>query len=311
MKDADWQSIVDLLSSCAEKMRLIQESVSDLLGDGASFFRSSSLRPPTRGCAELVFLRSIFWLQGLFHECAGRPMRFCLRQTQFSDHDGLSKAFLEEIKALRTQAAHNLDVNSESDKRIEFTCKRWYTRICHNAAPVADPEWTACTRATLRGAGTVLERVDVFLAKLRTMDNSDMLTAELKRAIAGQISPYAFDEIIESVAADLGRPNIDVPKFRSEHQKSWIGSLERCGEGYNFVYEATRLVEQSFLEKPERAPLTGRDVIEALGVPQGKKVAKMLALAQQIFESGTLEKHEIISELRKRLDLDTRVGSNA
>jgi hypothetical protein len=297
MKDESWYAISEFVEKCHERIRSI-ESVMELLVGSARFFRDRSLSPPTRGCSELVFLRSIFWLHGLFHECGGRPLRYCLRQSQFQDTEGKGRNYLEELSALRTDAAHNLDQSSERDKATAFICQQWFLKTCQKTPPMPDECWSSCTLALLSGAYTLLERVNAFLSKLKTLDNADLLVEELQRSIVGQVPPYIFDEIVSSVADDLGRSRTDLIKFRVDHFSNWITALDRLTEGYDFQHEARRLVEESFLASPEKSPVSGRDIITELGIPAGKEVGSFLLHAQRIYEGGISDKAEILKVLR-------------
>ena len=301
MNDMAWQPIAAAVERLRQRVNEVESSAEALLGEDCSFFQSLSLRPPQLGCAELVFLRAIFWLQGLLHECAGSPIRSCLRQTQFSDSEGQGLLYLEELRALRTHAAHNLESTSESDKRTEFTCLQWYRRVCRSTPPMCDDAWNQCTLALVSGADGLLRKIYEFLYRLKAMSENDFLVEEIRRAAVGQITPYAFDSIVASVAADLGRSSMNLEKFRASHQKPWIESLGMLREGYDFQHEARRLVEESFLASPEKSPVSGCEIITQLRVPQGEGVGKLLKIAQQLFESGIRDKAQILERLREHL----------
>ena len=305
MLDAAWTPISNVVERIQLRVSEVESSVEALMGKDCSFFQPLSLRPPHKSCPELVFLRTIFWLQGLLHECAGSPIRSCIRQTQFSDGDGLARLFLAELTALRTHAAHNLDATSESDKRTEFACAKWYRRVCRTAPPMQDEAWNQCTTTLLSGADLLLEKICEFLKRLKSLPDSGLLVEEIHRAIMGQISPYAFDGIVATVATNLGRSRVDLQKFRARYQNLWIDALGMLKEGYHFEHEARRLVEESFLATPERSPVSGLEIINELGVPQGEEVGKLLNIAQQFFESGVREKTEIIDRLREQIRIQS------
>ena len=302
MNEIDWKPITSAVDRLQQRVKEVELSIEALLGKDCPFFQPLSLKPPHQSCAELVFLRAIFWLQGLLHECAGSPIRSCLRQSQYSDSEGLGLLYLEELKALRTYAAHNLDASSESDKKTEFICLQWYKRVCRVTPPMCDNLWNKCTLALVSGADGLLQKIHDFLHRLTLMSDRDFLVEEIRRAAVGQITPYAFDSIVASVATDLGRSGINLEKFRACHQKRWIESLGMLREGYDFQDEARRLVEESFLASPEKSPVTGTDIITQLGVPQGDGVGKLLKVAQRLFESGIREKSQILERLREHLD---------
>jgi hypothetical protein len=133
------------------------------------------------------------------------------------------------------------------------------------------------------------------------MPDNELLVDEIRRAVAGQISPYSFDSIVATVAADFGRTELNLEKFRANHQKAWIESLVKLQEGYDFQFESRRLVEQSFLANPEKSPVTGLDIMRLLGVPQGREVGILVGVGQQVFDSGIRDKAQILKRLREHL----------
>jgi len=302
MNDIAWQPISAAVERLKQRVNEVESSAEALFGKDCLFFQPLSLRPPHRGCAELVFLRAIFWLQGLLHECAGSPIRSCLRQTQFSDSEGHGLLYLDELQALRTHASHNLDPSSGSDKKTEFTCLQWYRRVSISTPPMCDDAWNQCALALIAGADGLLQKCCEFLCRLKSMSDNNFLIEEIRRAAEGQITPYAFDSIVSSVAADLGRSGTNLDKFRASHQKAWIESLGMLREGYDFQHEARRLVEESFLANPEKSPVSGFEIITQLRVPQGERVGKLLKVAQQFFDSGIRDKTQILERLREHLN---------
>ena len=166
-----------------------------------------------------------------------------------------------------------------------------------------DSHWNKCTSALISNASLILQDITVYLANLKITLNSDLLVFELRRSIENQISPYAFDDIVKSVAEDIGRERTDLAKFRVEHLSKWMASLEKLPDGYDFRREARLLVEQSFLANPEQPPITGKDIIELLGVPQGKGVGKLLARARRMFEDGITDQQTLLEKLRNEIDI--------
>jgi hypothetical protein len=80
--------------------------------------------------------------------------------------------------------------------------------------------------------------------------------------------------------------------------KSFLRNFDKLPEGYDFSTEARLLVEQSFLDNPERPPVSGLDIIQGLNVPPGKEVGKLLIIARRLFEGGIRDKQTILDRLR-------------
>lgn len=299
MDDEVWLPIDGLIGDCEAAVASVNSATVGMLGSGKELLKHLSLPRPRNGCPELVFLRTVFWLSALFHECGGRPLRFCMRQSQFGDSDERQKRFLLELRSIRTQAAHNLDASLTSDVTTEAVCRNWFKRVCRTESPLDDKQWNACSVEILTSAVELLGKLWSFLEVLQNAAEADLLRDGLHIAVSAEVSPYAFDNIVTSVADDLGRSDLNLVKFRADHLTRWVEALEKFPEGYDFDFEARRLVEKSFLENPERPPITGRDIIERLGVSPGKEVGRLLECADRLFREGFRQKEALLDRLRE------------
>ena len=67
------------------------------------------------------------------------------------------------------------------------------------------------------------------------------------------------------------------------------------------LLEATRVIEKDLLEYGDRVlPISGRDVIELLGIPPGRAVGAMLRYARDRFEAGVRDRDDLLDALRQR-----------
>ena len=299
MHDEVWLPINGLIGDCETAVASVNYSTVGLLGSGNELLKQLSLPRPKRSCPELVFLRTIFWLSALFHECGGRPLKFCMRQSQFDDSDERQRRFLLELRSIRTQAAHNLDPSLACDVTTDTICRNWFKRVCQTESALDDKQWNSCSVGILTGSVELLGKLQSFLNLLQSAAESDLLREGLYLAISAEVSPYAFNDIVTSVADDLGRSDLNLEKFRGDQFKRWVEALEKLPEGYDFHYEARRLVEKSFLESPERPPITGRDIIQHLSVPPGKEVGRLLEHADRLFREGCRERDALLARLRE------------
>lgn len=310
MDDDVWLPIDGMISTCEKGIASLNDATVALLGGGHGLLKPLSLPKPGKGCSELVFLRTVFWLSALFHECGGRALKFCVRQTQFDDPEDRSGSFLRELRSLRTQAAHNLNPSLECDVTTNAICENFFKRICQTRFPLDDMHWDACSVAVLSKATELIGSLLSFLEILQSMSDSEALREGLIMAISSDFSPYAFDDVVKSVAADLGRSDLNLQKFRADHLQHWKGALDKLQEGYDFSYEARRLVEGTFLENPERPPITGREIIEILGVPPGKGVGRVLEHGKRLFREGVREREALLDKLREYVDSNPTGGTD-
>lgn len=298
MDDEVWQNVDSLLDQSQSSVDNINNSTAALLGVEFQLIKPLFLPRPDRKCAELVFVRCILWFYGLFQECGGKALRFCIRQSQFSDPNEHARSFLDQLNALRTQLAHNLDLSSTSDSQTNAICKNWFRRVCRRDYPRDEAEWVMSLRSLLHDSNHLLKMVDSFLGSLFEMTDSDLLKSGLSQAITSSISPYAFDPVIGVVAKSLGRNNLNLKKFRADHLTEWRDTLAKLKEEYDFAYEATRLVERSMLETPDPPPITAGELMAIFGIEQGKEVGTLLEAAHTIYHSGVRNKDALIQQLK-------------
>jgi hypothetical protein len=294
-----WTEIAGELAQCLTLAESANAKVAGLFGQDVRFFKPVTLQQPTRGCGELVFLRSVLWFYGLLHECGGRPLRFCCRQSQFPKiEDEEPDRFVLELHQLRTHVGHNLDGSSERDQLVEYSCRKWYQTNCGMTHPSTDAHWNMCTLALLRRARALLDSLNRFLDYLATTPDVELLVDALKVSVLNQFSPYAFDPIIEAAARDMGR-SLYPEAFRVQHLPKWQASLDKLPEGFDFQREARILIEDSLLETPAKRPITGTDIIQELGVPMGPEVGKWLTVAKQLIEQGITDRQALLDRLRE------------
>ena len=71
-------------------------------------------------------------------------------------------------------------------------------------------------------------------------------------------------------------------------------------DGFNFEFEATRLVEKTMLNDDNMLlPVTGKDVIESLGVEPGLEVGGLLEEARRYYSATRCSRDKLLDHLGK------------
>jgi len=87
-------------------------------------------------------------------------------------------------------------------------------------------------------------------------------------------------------------------KFRQRHCERWRKQLEKLEDGFDFDFEATRLIEKALLDDDSNVlPITGKDVIDAIGVEPGPIVATLLQEALRRFLAEPCSNEELLAHL--------------
>ena len=79
----------------------------------------------------------------------------------------------------------------------------------------------------------------------------------------------------------------------------WRKQIEVLEDGFDFKYEATRLIEKTLIDEDSAVlPITGQDIIESLRIGPGPKIGSLLEAARKRFDSDRCAKEDLISYLR-------------
>ena len=159
-----------------------------------------------------------------------------------------------------------------------------------------------CIRQILIEAADLVE---VLLATVRAIEVSefrDTILIQWQRELDRHHDPVEFDTIVEIVRADLGHGGLDVVAFRNRHLAAWRKRINQLDDGFDFQFEARRMVEDALLsEWPRLLPITGTDIIRELGIPAGKNVARALEMARAFHQAGTFDRDDLLKKITRQL----------
>jgi hypothetical protein len=126
---------------------------------------------------------------------------------------------------------------------------------------------------------------------------------EWRRRLDRNWAGAAFDPLIDDAKYRLARETLNTVAFRNRHVDKWRKHLEMLEDGFEFEFEATRLIEKTLLDDDSVVlPITGRDVIEYLGVEPGPQVGALLEQARRYFEVHRCTKESLLEQLRTSCD---------
>ena len=284
----------------------LESSAIRLISHPHPVFRPVALRQPdVGGSPELAFIQVVSWLYVHYFE-AGRPGLGFLRRQAESFLLGPFEEWghIDIVNYLRTSLQHNLELSAERDIEIERLCGAWFRMTCQHVRPGTEGEWRRCTRQTLVEAADLIE---VLRSTVRHVEDSqfrDTILTQWRRALDRHHDPGEFDTIIEIVCADLGHGQLDIVAFRNRHLGAWRKRIEQLDDGFDFRFEARRLVEDALLsEWPRLLPITGTDIIRELGIPAGRDVGRALEMARGFYQAGTFNREDLLEKVRGRMIL--------
>lgn len=250
---------------------------------------------------EPAFIRATSWLYCLYFE-AGAVSIFFLRRLgeAYSLVDRVSSDYhVETVRSLRTELHHNLGF-ADSDQAARTTAECWRRKACGTALPRDDVQWLACYERLVGEAAKFLGDLDAVVRRAESDgESAEEQRIEWTRRLARSWPASAFDELVDDAKYRLGREMLKTVTFRNRHIEKWRRQLELLDDGFDFEFEATRLIERTLLQDDMAIlPITGRDIIDALGIKPGPEVGALLREARRFFEANGCGKDAILAHLR-------------
>lgn len=256
---------------------------------------------PNPSSPEPGFIRAISWLYCLYFE-AGRVSITFLRRLGESysliDREATEK-HIEAVRCLRTELHHNLGFDN-SDLAARTQAEFWRRRACGTAFPQVEEHWRACYDLIVNDAHNFLCRLDTVLRSLESKgDQARQHTEDWLRRLDRNWSGDKFDGLIDDAKYRLSREMLNTVAFRNRHLEKWRKQLELLEDGFDFTFEATRLIEKVLLDDDSVVlPITGQDLIDTLGVKPGPEVGALLQEARRHFEVNRVSKEDLLSHLQ-------------
>ena len=282
----------------------LQASAIRLTGRQHPVFRVVALRQPdVGGSPEFAFIQVVSWLYVHYVE-AGQPgLSFLRRQAEgFASHVEPWR-HIEAVKDLRTSLQHNLDLSTERNLEIEGRCGEWFRSACQYVQPRSDDEWHVCTHKILVDGAALLEAVLSTVRQIEGSDFRDTILTQWERELDRHHDAAEFDRVVQVVCSDLGHEALDAVAFRNRHLAAWRKRMDQLQDGFDFEFEARRLVEDSLLnEWPRLLPITGTDVITELGIPAGREVGQALEIARGLYREGIFDRADLLDEVRRVME---------
>ena len=265
-----------------------------------ALFGTISHDPPRLNPAELGFLRAVTWLFVLYAEVARIGVAFLLEKlpTYHLESAGEHEAHFSVVVKLRTLLQHNLDPTVSHDRSTEDDCRRWFSVHCGTAVPADEEHWRACLVALLKQGLQFIRALQACLRSIERDESREAIVRQWTSRLETYHAPHEFDDIVREVALDMGRDAIDPIRLRKRYYDRWMEQLSQLQLGYNFETEARRVIEATLLtEILPVLPITGRDVMDALGIGPGPRVGEVLARARGIYLQNPCSREELLARL--------------
>ena len=254
----------------------INQLAQSLINNQEAVFDELSLSIPKLTPAELGLLRTVSWLYVLYNEVGKVNVGFLVDKLSAYgiDPDEKHAMHFRTVRYLRTFFQHHLNLNENRDANIREACQHWFDEQCRTALPREEAQWKDCLIALLNEAVSFLRTLELCIDQIKDDESSAEIVREWEFRRNRYHPPFEFDKLIEEVAADMGRENIDATRLRNHFYDEWVKELELRQGNYDFKVEARKLIEHALLsETTPVLPITGYDIMKTFNIkPDGKLV---------------------------------------
>jgi hypothetical protein len=293
-------------SEAIEIIRLrgqVNELTRALLPSGSPLFEDVSLQlPELRGAPELSFMRTASWLYVHYFEAGRVGVKFLSR---LSPPDERGDKHTHLVGALRTWSQHNLSPASDRDRAVMSTCHEWFGAVVGTQLPRQADHWKVLLHVLLTDAREYFERVVERVARIEADPARTGICREWQDRLDRDWPAHRFHETIAVVAADMGRLAIDSVAFYNRYGQRLRDGLNLASADSDFAVEVRKIVEQILiLQTLPVLPITGRDIMEELGIGPGPKIGELLHLAQSVSENENLDRTQLLARLGASLAPD-------
>ena len=264
-------------------------------------FEELHVRLPDPTSPEPGFIRATSWLYCLYFE-AGRVSLTFLRRLgeaySLVDRQA-SDQHVEAVRCLRTELHHNLGF-VDSDLATRTAAEGWRRKACGTMLPQTSDHWRACYECIVHDAHTFLGGVEAVVRHIESGgDEAQQHIDDWRQRLERNWTAPKFDPLIDNAKYRLARKSLNTVAFRNRYVDRWKEHLDLLDDGFDFEFEATRLIEKTLLDTDSVVlPITGREVIENLGVKPGPIVGALLEEARRHFEVHRCGRDALLTHLR-------------
>lgn len=299
MRSAEINSLLlNVLQSFDQLDRLVKAIFPDI----GQLFGKTSIELPRLTPPELGFIKVVSWLYVHIFELGKVGTEFLAKKSFLLNAEQIEYdlEFTTRLNNFRTYLQHNLDTDVSRNATIIQTCQTWLLKHCGTPIPETDERWALCLEKILEEAHMYL---DILLKIIRTIEchcEKMQFSEEWIILLKQYHPPYKFDELIPLVAKDMGRDYIDPIKLRKKAYTRWKEDLSILKWPYCFETVARKMIESELLnENTPHLPLTGKDLIDILGIPPGIKVGEALKKAKDIYLRCPCTKEKLLEILKE------------
>lgn len=264
---------------------------------GPDALSAINLPPPRDAGSELAFLRLVAWSYALFHENGKVAVKFLLRLGNRS-----LPQVVDDVQVLRTWAAHNLNLERESDERKLRQAWAWMRQSCGVTTP-DEQHWSACFGALSTAVAAVIRDCISAAELLDDPLDGPRNVEELKRRVDREWDGYRFDPYVEAAAERFGFRGLEPVELRKSKLDAWRKVL-RSASADELDALLTRRIESDVLELMGGAlPLAASEVLDRVAMASSSALAVCMMALRRRGPMSAAEFVDVLNELGAAMDM--------
>ena len=257
-----------------------------------------TVQPPSSD-DEASFLRLVAWSYVMVFEAGRVTIPYLLRLPSNSENMQMRAEDARSlIHDIRTWSFHNLGLFSERDIEISRRVTLWFNETCGANPPVDVFGWRRCFEALCTEVGLILAHCQTAVElTLSDPDDIQIMAAGLSDRLNFNWQPHRFDTLVQEAATRMGR-TLNVQGFREPRLARWREYLQTVSKDDDPESMLVRLIESNLIDHFESTtPIDGNDVMDYLGISQGRAVGEALSVARRLYREGVTDRDSLLSRL--------------
>ena len=262
------------------------------------------LRPPISD-DEASFLRLVAWSYVFVFEAGRLTIPYLVKLSSGQElSEKRAREACELIHDLRTWSFHNLGFTSRHGAKVSRRVQKWFMADGNLSPPNTRIAWRKCFERLCSETHAIVLHCKGAIA-VNTTDNEEGegWFADLRSRLSTNWSNMKFDEVLGDISARLGQ-TIDVPEFRASRVENWRTFLQDVPPNDNPEGRLLRFIERDLLDYREPIlPIDSNDVMLALELAPGQRIADALSLARVMFKEGRTDADSLVRGLQARFQV--------
>jgi len=266
-------------------------------------FNHIILNKPKSHNSELGFYQFVAWLYVFYFEAGKANIEFLDKQLKSYGLETEEIVYhLINVKSLRTYLQHNMNEEKTHDSSIIARCEEWFLKKCKTKIPNSIGHWDNCFDFLIEESYQYLNKITECIGKIEVDESKEEIVKSWVNRKKKYFTPDQVEQLINEIASDIGRPQIDAIKIRLCYHQKWIDALTFY-LGDSPEKELRKHIEKILLTDLSKViPITGDDIINAFTISPGNKVGKILKIAMKIYDNEPCNKNVLMQKLNEHLE---------